>query len=262
VGATNERDQITGYCSYGAGGQRKPDIVAPGGSDSTGRALVVLDTNSGDPSGTGSGTVPSQFPNDYGVWPVGTSFAAPQAAGAAMLVAQAMGTWSFTEAQALSVKMVLLMTASETGSSAELGPGPDVSRGGKDVIEGFGRLNVDAAVEAVSQSFTPGGQASGTLGANVVDKRVWARSVSLNGGTNYSFTLTNPGGADYDLYLYSNTPVTVGSSAGEPQIVASSARPGGGGTESLQFRPTSTDRYYLVVKQVSGGGTFQITSSR
>jgi len=73
----------------------------------------------------------------------------PLVAGAAMLVAQAMGNWSFTEAQALKVKMLLLMTASETGVEREALPDPDLSRGGKDRVEGFGRLNADAAVAAV-----------------------------------------------------------------------------------------------------------------
>src|SRR5262249_28921947 len=116
VAATNDGDQVTSYSSYGSTGQRKPDLAAPGGSLITQRLLVGVDTNSADPVQNGrTDYVPDQFPNDYTVIGAGTSFSAPQVAGAAMLVAQALGDWSFTEAQALKVKMLLLMTASETG---------------------------------------------------------------------------------------------------------------------------------------------------
>src|SRR5207302_2474861 len=115
VGASSDEDRVTSFSSFGGPQQRKPDMLAPGGSLLTRRSLVTVDTNSADATGDlKPGTVPDQFPNDYTIIGTGTSFSAPQVAGAAMLVAQAMGSWSSTEAQALRVKSLLLMTASET----------------------------------------------------------------------------------------------------------------------------------------------------
>src|SRR5205823_8622298 len=100
------------------------------------------------------------------------------------------------------------------------------------------------------------------LGSGAFDKKVWARSVTLTGGTPYSFTLTNPASADYDLYLYADMPVSVDGSDGEPQIVASSTQAGSGGCEVAHYTPAATGRFYVVVKFVAGaGGAFQLTST-
>src|SRR5262249_20276748 len=155
--------------SYGRPGQRKPDLTAPGGSEVTHRLLVAADTNAADPDTDGGpGLFADQFPNDYTFAGEGSSFSAAQVAGAALLVAQAMGDWSYTEAQALRVKMLLLMTASETAAAAEAPPDPTLDRGGKDRVEGFGRLNVDAAVEAVSQALALGTPVTAALGPGVL----------------------------------------------------------------------------------------------
>lgn len=273
VGATDDVDRVTYYSSYGRVGQRKPDVVAPGGSDLGGRLLVSVDPNGFDPLGTGAGKVPDQFPNDYALVGMGTSLSSPIVAGAVMLVAQAVGPWNFTEAQALRVKMLLLMTASETavkaepvsrdplGQSLPLPPDTELNRGEKDRVEGFGRINPDAAVEAATQALTVGTAVTTALGPVATDKKVWARNVALSSGRAFALALTNPPGADYDLYLYADTPVSVGGSDGEPRIVASSTRAGLGGTELLAFTPTTSGTYYVVVKHVAGSGAFQLASA-
>lgn len=274
VGATNDRDRVTTYSSYGRQDQSKPDVLAPGGSNFTGRLLVGVDTNAMDNLGSSASAAADQFPDDYRIIGAGTSFATPQVAGAVMLVAQALGNWTHTEAQALQVKSLILMTASETGGNAEplardplgqrlpLPPDPELNRGGRDRAEGYGRLNADAAVEAVTQSLAIGSSQIVTLGADVTDKKVWARNVVLGAGSTYSFTLTNPPDADYDLYLYSGTPVSLAGSDGEPQLVASSTRSALGGTEDLAFTPAASGTFYVVVKYVAGaGGTFQLANT-
>lgn len=283
VGATNEDDHVTNYTSYGRVGQRKPDLVAPGGSDFTGRSLVVVDSNSADadrvtdPSTDLGSFLPDQFANDYSLddW-VGDSFSAPQVAGTAMIMAQYLGEAPFTEAQVLRLKMLLLMTASETGVQTEpipldedpagqllpLPPQPVLNRGEKDRVEGFGRLNADAAVEAVTQTLTLGSGGSTTLGPGRTEKKVWARNVNLTAGQAVSLTLTNPASADLDLYVYADTPITLGGSEGEPRIVASSVRPGLGGSEVLQYTPDVSGRCYVVVKFVAGRtGAFQLVGA-
>jgi outer membrane protein assembly factor BamB/subtilisin family serine protease len=271
VGATDDLDLVTYYSSYGSTSQRKPDLVAPGGSDFPGmRPLAVVDSNSADDDGVTGGLVPDKFANDY-VQEIGTSFSSPIVAGAVMLLVQALeaqGRWNTQEEdptrreqQALLVKMLLLMTASETGPAAELTPSPTVERGGRDRSEGFGRLNVDAAIEAVSLPFDRGTPSTATLGPDARDRKVWARNLTLHGGIKYGFSLANPANADLDLYLYADDPVGTSTSEGEPQLVAKSAQSRWGGVEVLEFTPVTTARYYLVVKYLSGRdtATFQLS---
>ena len=54
-------------------------------------------------------------------------------------------------------KMLLLMTATETYPNArESGTSPTLERGGKDAQEGYGRVNVDAAADAVLKTYVTG----------------------------------------------------------------------------------------------------------
>jgi outer membrane protein assembly factor BamB/subtilisin family serine protease len=265
VGAVNDRDQVTSYSNFGRDKQRKPDLVAPGGS-SRARPLSSIDSNAGDTAG--SARVADQFPDDYSS-SQGTSFASPLVAGGVMLLAQAIGRWEHTEDQARIVKMLLLMTASETGGPAEnRPPHPMLNRGDRDPSEGFGRVNLDAAIEAWTRAFAPVSSATETLGPGPLEKKVWARHVDLSAGTAYSFALHPPLRADYDLYLYSGTPASIKDNAGvllsdgEPQIVASGTRAASGATEAVEFTPSTSGRYYLVVKYVGGsGGAFRVTGS-
>lgn len=270
VGATSEVDRVTNFSSYGREDQQKPDLMAPGGSRWSGRFLAVVDSNTADARGTGSGFVPDQFPGDYAAFGVGTSFSAAQVAGAAMLLASTMGNPPLTKEQILHVKALLLMTASETALSAEpadgtgprnalpMPPQPVLNRGEKDRVEGFGRLNVDAAVEAATRSLPLGTATSDLLGPDALDRHVWARNVTLTGGTTYSFVLSSPVDADHDLYLYSRSP----TASGEPQLAARSTQPTLGATEALAFTPPATSVYYVVVKAVAGArGSFQLLSS-
>ena len=69
-------------------------------------------------------------------------------------------------------------------------------------------------------------------------------------------TLENPAEGDFDLYLYSTTP----SASGTPVMLASSANPGAGVGESLRYTSGSDAAVLLVVKRVSGSGTFDLHS--
>src|SRR5439155_1797926 len=113
--------------------------------------------------------------------------------------------------------------------AASITNGLEVLPPGKDLHEGYGMLNVDAAVEAVGQTYIFGTTASDTFGSSPNQRRVWARTVNLLGGRNHHITLSNPGGGDYDVYLYSAEP----SGYGTPILLASSARAGFGVIEML-----------------------------
>jgi hypothetical protein len=163
------------------------------------------------------------------------------------------------------------MTATETyPNHRELDTGtysPTLERGGKDVHEGYGRLNLDAAVDAVLKTYRIGTTATGTLGtpptsANIAvlgQRLAWARKVPLVQGVSYTFSLSVPTGADFDLYLYNST----GTTYGEPAIVAKSTNAITGGTEQITLTAPYTGLYFLVVKratETTGSGTFTLTS--
>lgn len=272
VGATNDENILTGFSSYGffsprknSGEDFKPDLVAPGGS------LYYSGIMSVD-SGTSDGVNEDKEPDDY-TSEYGTSFSAPFVAGCAALVIEAMekqgATWSFDSAdQPKYVKMLLCATASETNAQREgadkgfnptlerTAGGPNAFPAGKDAYEGYGIINPDGAVEAVCQTYAPGAAVSAELGPNATNKRVWARRMNLKAGIDIDVTLDNPAGADFDIYLYSAVP----DETGTPVLLASSTAASEGADESLQYTPTADRTTLLVVKRVSGSGTFSLRS--
>jgi len=273
VAATNQFDNIAHYSSQGGtsrytGNVLKPDIAAPGGSFLA-EPLVSADSNDGDAS-LGWSEVTS---ND-GAPMQGTSMSAPVVAGAVNIIIQAMGgfaNWQYTRNQALLPKMILLMTATETYPNSReyyTSYSPTLERGGKDVHEGYGRLNLDAAVDALLKTYEIRTTATETLGrpptltdiSVLGQKLAWARKVHLITEGKYNFTLTVPAGADFDLYLYNST----GTNYGEPAIVAKSTTAATGGYEQIVLTPPYSGTYYLVVKRATSateGGTFTLESN-
>lgn len=272
VVASSDLNQLTDYSSQGFGspsavaGQEedyKPDLMAPGGS-SFQTAILAADSGSGDRV-----AFADQQTNDH--WATqGTSFAAPFAAGAGALVIDALqqsGTnWDFNSAQhPMLVKMILCATASESNQNREGNANnPNLQRAsngtngfpaGKDQYEGYGMINADAAVEAVAQLLTLGTNIS-SLGANATDRRVWARKVNLNAGERLAANLAVPPGADYDVYLYSFTPVLYG----KPVILASSTLLGPSVDEFLSYESPTNATAFLVVKRIFGSGNFELVA--
>jgi len=274
VAAMNQFDGVTSYSSQGGlsqvpGQTIKPDLTAPGGSF-YGAPLFSADSNYND----AEGGFPDLQVNDSAPMQ-GTSMATPVVAGAVELVEQAMGgysAWNWTRTQALMPKMVLSMTATETypnlRETGTTATSPTLDRGGKDVHEGYGRINVDAAAESVLKTYKVGTTVTDSLGSppttsNIAvlgQKLAWARNVQLLAGTTYNFSLTVPAGADYDLYLYN----TIGTVYGEPIIDAKSTTAALGGFENISYTPALSGEYYLVVKlatENSGSGQFTLTST-
>ncbi len=273
VAALNQFDNIASYSSQGGtsgytGKTIKPDIAAPGGSHYA-VPIFSADSNYNDADAwfteiQTNDSAPMQ----------GTSMCAPVISGCAQIVIQSLGgyaKWNWTRNQALQPKMLLLMTATETYPNLRedetASTSPTLNRGGKDAHEGYGRVNLDAAVDAALKSYSIGTVAADTLGkppttadiSVLGQKLAWARNVQLAAGSKYSFSLNVPAGADYDLYLYNST----GTAYGDPAIVAKSINATTGGTEQFWVTAPYGGTYYLVVKratETTGSGSFTLTS--
>lgn len=265
VGAINDDGAMTNYSSNGFTGQGKPDVVAPGGSRVAGTLLTSVETNDGDAYNTQSDHTADNYAN---MW--GTSMAAPMVAGLAGLLidAQEQGgdSWNSTQAEALRVKNIILMTATETNQNGEYdwnggsepdtssGNDPSLDRGGRDLVEGFGRINADTAVEAMAEELTVGSSTTAeSFGSGSFERKAMARQVNLTGGSDYDFTLNCiSGNLDCDLYLYSGTP----DANGNPVILDSATSGSSGTSESITAYTAPADgTYYLAGKYVSGAGT-------
>ncbi len=265
VAASNDVNELTQYTSVGFSSpgpdeDYKPDVMAPGGSFFY-SAILSVDSNNADAE---LATFPDQVPNDY-YDIVGTSMASPFAAGAASLVIDALQhaglTWSFASgAHALLVKMLLCAAATESNANREAGSGSDPTLGRaaapKDLFEGYGLINPDAAIEAVSLTYSCGALSSSTTGDRF-DRRAWGRNMTLTSGTPVGLMLTVPATADYDLYLYSSTP----DSKGNPVILASSTNAGLGVGETISFMPAVSETAYLFIKRISGSGAWSLSCS-
>jgi len=258
VAATNDQNGITDYSSNGDTAKNeygliKPDVAAPGGTFQPVFGNQILSVDSNDVDGAYSGYA-DRVADDYQQMG-GTSMSAPHVSGLAALLAQALGDWSWSLEEALKVKMLISMTAFETqnGEGSNL---PLLNRGGKDSVEGYGRISGDAAIEAVTMTYNVGSSATDVFGANPSDKRVWARQVSLQSGYSYDFELSVPSGSDYDLHLYDGSP----DAYGQPIILKKSVNASLGGLEAFNYVPSASGSYYIVAKWVSGSGQFTLNS--
>lgn len=274
VGATGANHSLASYSAQGGptstGHTTKPDLVAPGGEFPVNATpflpLEVVDSNDGD-----LGTHFLDKVGDDTRLSVGTSYSAPAVAGAAQLVVDALGgadRWNHTVTEALRVKALLLMTATETWPatrhvSTTPYQSPTLERGAKDNQEGYGRLNAAAAASAVLTPVTAGGSVTGTLYAVDAGRPTapacWAAHLDLDPAYTYNLTASVPAGADFDLYLYDLD----GTSVGDPVIYNASTTPGVGLPEGLHHvTVTSLTRKIVVVKAVQGAGQFNLTITR
>jgi hypothetical protein len=236
------------------------------------------------------GDVPTN-PRDH-VSVGGTSMASPYTCGTAGLVAQAMeedapdsialpepGDTEFDDVMRL--KQAVLATASETVftaapyHAAKSPPSaPQYTHGERDPYEGYGRVNPDAAVDAVSRNLFGadpqlGDEAyevglDGTVGTNIpVDSRAVAGYVDVPGGSldvSVDFTSYTGGNAGQttdvphlDLFIYD---AANPAANGEPSVVTSARGTDGTASVSVDVdRGSRNDRnrdtYYVVAKIVN-----------
>lgn len=272
VSSTNFVDGITSYTDGGAmaqdedgqGTYEKPDVCAPGGSIEAGARSVKAKSEGATPGVDGV--------RDYVNFP-GTSMASPYVCGVSALVAQAMEEDAPSEielppptetglADVLRLKSVLLATASTTARTAAPYHRHPVRyvHDGRDTYEGYGRVNPDAAVDAVTRDLLAGATADeetnatsatrrGTAGLNVPDDpRAFAGYVQVGEGTldvsvehsHYSGGNEGMPTADphLDVFVYDAENPGQG---GDPNTLASALGPGGVTSVTVDVQPGSGD---------------------
>jgi hypothetical protein len=283
VVATDPVDGLTSYSSGGLGGldedgegvYTKPEISAPGGA-ADGFPGGVYDLVRAAKTGEANTPAEEQDPiRDYTL-KAGTSMATPYINGVAGLLAQAMeedapAEIALPEPAAAGIedvyrmKQTLLATASETVFTAAPFHHPEhrptYDFGGRDPYEGFGRVNPDAAVDAVSRELS--GTTSETVGLNVPeDSRAVAGYARAGPGTlsvDVAFSHYSGGnkgatqGAPHvDLFVYD---AANPEQNGEPNIVASGQGLEGSPSASASFGRDATESvYYVVAKLVNVPG--------
>ena len=263
VGATDMYHKLTPYSSIGPGLNSlstKPDLTAPGGYDTDPytpagyqlqQAILSADTNMNDADGAENGFIPDFQLNDLTAIQ-GTSMATPYAAGIGSLLVQAMGgykNWTYSTATVQKIKQIMLMSTWSTNGT---------DRAAKDIREGWGEIQADAAIDVVSKPYySIGNLASSFISNDRFSHKIWGRGVNLTKNTQYNFVLNMNSTLDADLYLYSNNY----DSYGNPILLKVAKTNGLGAREFLSFTPSASGIYYIYVKTWSGKGNFLLSSS-
>jgi len=271
VGAINDRDEVTSYSSKGStlsGDVIKPDLVAPGGSNLAQYRSII----SGD-RGKNITTA------DYG-----TSISAAIVSAAINVLIQAKwedwNQWNALNTTKFSkvLKSILLMTATETNQNRADDPTTEPNEGANqyapflyqelinathraglsDEHEGYGRINIAAAIDALTKSIKANNSYSDKLTSsqiNPLGKHAFARQVNLTANHQYLFNLTGMNEETiFDLYLYSNKT----NQFGEPILLASSRR-SFQAVDYLYFTPRENETNpILVIKAINGESKFTL----
>ncbi|MGV9198074.1 MAG: S8 family peptidase [Promethearchaeia archaeon] len=264
VGAINDKDQVASYSSMGKELENeviKPDMVAPGGSKiSDHRSIIAADE--------GSNKTTAAY---------GTSISTALVSAATNILVQAKWkNWTVWKSLNISkqvkiIKSILLMTASETGLLREDDPdttaiesnySPTLStapltQGITDVHEGYGRLNLQAAIDALTKYVEVNKTISSYLESsndNPFGKHAFARRVQLDSDKTYVFNLTGVSNADFDMFLFSNE----SNQYGEP-ILLDSIRKWNETSNSIYFSPKEDQTECIVlIKARTGSSPFNL----
>ena len=267
VGAINDEDQITSYSSMGrdvGNNVLKPDIVAPGGSKLPGHRSLISASAKSDESTASYGTSIST---------------AIVSAAINILIDAKWGSWTDWNNQDLSkwvkiLKAILLMTASETALEREDDLETEIDESNyspskytgllnslKDEHEGYGRLNIQAAIDALTKNIVINQTVINSLINSEQDplgNHVFARKITLQEDIQYLFNLTGvDDNADLDLFLFSNE----SNQYGEPILIQSTQK-WYGDFDSFYFTPKHNQtECVVIVKAIKGNSSFELNVS-
>ncbi|MFX0031416.1 MAG: S8 family serine peptidase [Candidatus Hermodarchaeota archaeon] len=251
VGATNDKDQITSYSGNG----KELDIVAPGGSKlSNHRTIIGADSKSNLTTSM-----------------VGTSISTAIVSAATNILIEAIwGNWNEWENQDIQerveiIKSILLMTATDTNIQREDDPttiinesqySPTAFSGTlssiKDDHEGYGRINIEVAIDALTKDLKVNTSKSNYLYSsqeNPLGKHAFARRVILVPNRQYVFNITEVDStANFDVFLFSNE----SKNNGEP-IILQTSRKWYGNPNSFFFTPKNNQTECIIVIKASNG---------
>lgn len=260
VGAINDQDQI---CSYSGTGN-KLDIVAPGGSKLRNhRTIIGADAKSNFTTST-----------------TGTSISTAIVAAATNILIEVLwGNWNEWENQNVKervkiIKSILLMTATETNNQREDDPSTTINESQysptsfsgilnsiKDEHEGYGRINIQVAIDALSKYLKVNSSINDYLynsRERPLGKHAFARRVNLVPNRQYIFNLTKiDSTANFDLFLFSNQ----SKKNGEP-IILQTSRKWYRNSNSIYFTPKNNQtECIIIVKAINGYGNFTLKIS-
>ncbi|MFX1596101.1 MAG: S8 family serine peptidase [Promethearchaeota archaeon] len=267
VGAINDIDQVTSYSSIGTEFQNatKPDIVAPGGSKvPRHRSIIAADKE-----------------YDKATASYGTSIAAAIVSAAINILIEAKwDNWNQWNTLNLTewvkyIKAYLLMTASETNLEREDDPDTEINEseyspslsnapltnGIKDIHEGYGRLNIQSAIDALTKNIEVITVVNGNLTSSQESgsgTHVFARQIKLTKDIQYMFNLSiEESNANFDMYLFSNK----SNIYGEP-ILLESSRKWYGDFNYFYFTPKANETNCVItVKAIEGMSNFSLNIS-
>ncbi|MBN2157172.1 MAG: S8 family serine peptidase [Candidatus Lokiarchaeota archaeon] len=270
VGSVSDIGKLTFYTSLGqeiSTNHKKIDILAPGGSYLAGhRTIISADTNAND----ALGYLQDQSINDS-TSIISTSISTGFVTAAYSLLVEALGGYMVWESlrtinTTLALKSRLLMTATELNQAREDNPyttavdesstifSPNIDRGLKDTIEGFGLLNIPAALESILFEIMMDSQVTDHLVSapiNITGLHSFARRIQLNQNEYYNFTLNFSNSSDLDLYIYQNR----SDLFGDPILIQKSTS-SGNINESIVFGlEQDSGEYILVIKSIDGNLT-------
>jgi hypothetical protein len=253
VGATDDLHRLTYYSSEGPGlasNSGKPDLTAPGGLSDQG-AILQADTNDNDVVGI-TNLVVNDFQNNDLTGLQGTSMSTPLVSGIASLMVQALGgyeNWNYSVTDVYKIKQYLLMSTWATYGT---------DRGEKDIYEGWGEIQADAALALLTSSkYTIGSTQTISLSSSQYSTKIWGRQMSLTAGTQFDFLLNMSSSLDVDVYIYEEDP----DQYGEPVIAFASETDGLGAIESFSFTPSTSGNFILFIKVWKGSGSVTLRST-